>query len=197
MGSFRWWQRRGGVAIYEAAMIGILSKGRHVMRQSVQAGAPRFLGEEFNPFLFAFIGTDRYGSQLSVVSALARLDLDAWAEAAMLARLPRDVAANKLSARLRKFTEIPQIVQDSGIIAARLIALLPQRGAVQNAAIAKPGGLAADRGAIGFVVLATLAFLLCLQYFNHTAHAPLTPVAASATSAPLASAAARPTGPPP
>jgi len=52
------------------------------MKHRAQPGVSRFLGEEFNPFLFAFIGTDRAGGQLSVVSALARLDLDAWAEAA-------------------------------------------------------------------------------------------------------------------
>jgi hypothetical protein len=163
------------------------------MRQSVEDGGPRFLGEEFNPFLFAFIGTDRYGGQLSVVSALARLDLDAWAEAALLARLPRDVAASKLSAILLKFTEIPMIFHESGAIAARLIALLPERGPQRNRVIARSGRSGVNTGAVGFVVLFTLALLISLQYFSHVAHAPPAPVATSATPP----AAARPAGTPP
>jgi len=67
------------------------------------ACGPRFLTPEFNTFLFAMVGTDRRGGQLSVVSALARLDLDAWTEAAALARLPRAAAAQHLSALLRKW----------------------------------------------------------------------------------------------
>ena len=37
---------------------------------------PDFLGAEFNEFLFAPIGADATGTSLTVVSALARLDLD-------------------------------------------------------------------------------------------------------------------------
>ncbi len=167
-----------------------LSKGRHVMKQTAPPGASRFLGNEFNPFLFAFIGTDRSGGQLSVVSALARLDLDAWAEAASLARLPRDVAASKLSVLLRKYTEIPRIVQDSGAIATRLIALLPDRAPARTLVISSSRRMAAQASALVFGILVTMALLLGLQYFNHAAHiaphaTPATPPAA-ATSAPAA-----------
>jgi hypothetical protein len=171
--------------------------GLKMMRQSAQPGATRFLGEEFNPFLFAFIGTDRHGGQLSVVSALARLDLDAWAEAAMLARLPRDVAATKLSVSLRKFTEIPQIVQDSGAIAIRLIALLPQHGPPLNMMAAKSGRIAANSGTVGLAILFTLSLLLGLQYFNGTTHAPLAFGARAAMPTFVAAATARPSGTPP
>ena len=40
------------------------------------------LGSEFDDFLFAPIGADRIGMLLSVLSALARLDIDPWQEAA-------------------------------------------------------------------------------------------------------------------
>ena len=46
-----------------------------------------YLGSEFDDFLFAPIGEERNGMPLSVVSALARSDLDPWQEAAQLARL--------------------------------------------------------------------------------------------------------------
>ena len=47
------------------------------------------LDSQFNDFLFASVGKEKTGMMLSVVSALARLDLDAWQETANLARLPR------------------------------------------------------------------------------------------------------------
>ncbi len=43
------------------------------------------LGSEFDNFLFAPIGVDKNGMVLSVVSALARLDVDPWEEAEELA----------------------------------------------------------------------------------------------------------------
>jgi hypothetical protein len=50
------------------------------------------LGSEFDDFLFAPIGEDRNDMPLSVLSALARLDIDPWHEAAELARLPGETA---------------------------------------------------------------------------------------------------------
>jgi hypothetical protein len=155
--------------------------------------APRFLGSEFNPFLFASVGTDHSGGQLSVVSALARLDLDAWAEAAALARLPRDIATAKLSALLRRFTEIPQVVQDSGSISARLIALLPNGTAPRLPAIVKPEKWAAGPAAAGLGILLVAALLLGMQFFSMTQAGP----GAHAGTTSQAADMARPAIPPP
>src|SRR5271165_2687878 len=56
------------------------------------------IGPEFDEFLCAPIGEDRNGTMLSVLSALARLDVDPWQEATSLARMPREAAAVRLSA---------------------------------------------------------------------------------------------------
>lgn len=48
-------------------------------------------------FFFATIGVEGNGSQLSVLSALARGGLDPWQEAERLARLPRSAAADGLA----------------------------------------------------------------------------------------------------
>jgi hypothetical protein len=53
------------------------------------------IGSEFDEFLGASICEDRNGTGLSVLSALARLDVDPWIEATSLAlcrgkQLPRD-----------------------------------------------------------------------------------------------------------
>jgi hypothetical protein len=45
------------------------------------------IGREFDPFLFASVGEDRHGQLLSVISVLARSDLDPWREAVGLARM--------------------------------------------------------------------------------------------------------------
>jgi hypothetical protein len=97
------------------------------MADITDSSEPVFLGAEFNDFLFASIGEDASGTYLTVVSALARLDLDPWAEAANLARLPKSVATQKLSELVSRFPEIPPVRVDSTKIAARLIGLLPGR----------------------------------------------------------------------
>jgi hypothetical protein len=58
------------------------------------------LGSEFDNFLFAPIGEDKNGMLLSVVSALARLDVDPWQEAGELARLPPESAIARLASRI-------------------------------------------------------------------------------------------------
>ncbi len=88
---------------------------------------PAFLGTEFNEFLFAPIGADASGTYLTVVSAFARLDLDPWAEAASLARLPGSIATQKLAELVSRFPEIPPARVEAVQIAARLTALLPGR----------------------------------------------------------------------
>jgi len=55
------------------------------------------LNPEFDDFLFASIGEDRNGMLLSVLSAMARLDVDPWQEAAKLAGLPGQAATQRLA----------------------------------------------------------------------------------------------------
>jgi hypothetical protein len=44
---------------------------------------------EYNPFLFAAVGEEKVGTQLTVLTALTRLGFDPWREAARLSNLPR------------------------------------------------------------------------------------------------------------
>ena len=84
------------------------------------------IGAEFDKFLYAPIREDRNGTPLSVLSALARLDVDPWQEAASLARMPRDTAATRLTALI---VALPgELTKDipAKTIAAGLVALLPK-----------------------------------------------------------------------
>jgi hypothetical protein len=65
------------------------------------------LGHEFNEFLFAPIGEEKNGMLLSVLSALARLDVDPWREAAELAQLPRQTATQRLASLIAALPDGP------------------------------------------------------------------------------------------
>ncbi len=84
------------------------------------------LGREFDDFLFASIGEDRNGTTLSVLSALARLDVDPWRETASLARMPRGRATERLAAVIAAVGKDLAMSPAAETIAARLIELLPR-----------------------------------------------------------------------
>jgi hypothetical protein len=86
-----------------------------------------FLGAEFNNFLFASIGEDRNETPLSVISVLARLDLDPWQEAAKLAQSPPETAIQRLASLIAELPDGPSANNEPGPNAARLIALLPRQ----------------------------------------------------------------------
>jgi hypothetical protein len=84
------------------------------------------IGPDFDEFLGASIGEDRNGTGLSVLSALARLDVDPWQEATSLARMSREAAAGRLTALIDALPYEPASVIPSKTIAADLVALLPR-----------------------------------------------------------------------
>jgi hypothetical protein len=123
------------------------------------------LGSEFDDFLFASIGEDRNGMLLSVVSALARLDIDPWREAAQLARLPGEIAANRLAALIASLPDGALMRSDPGTIAARLIALLPGQMSGRVPGSVPVSGMAMSRpwvGAIGVALFACAICIICL-----------------------------------
>jgi len=84
---------------------------------------------ELEPFLYAFVGEDPRGSPVTVLSALARLNLDPWAEAAELAALGREAAATRFGALLSRVRDVPALGQTHGPVGRELARLLPDRSA--------------------------------------------------------------------
>ena len=82
------------------------------------------LGSEFNDFLFEPIGEDKNGMPLSVLSALTRLEVDPWLEAAKLAHLPEETAIERMASWIVALPDGPSVHPTT--IAVRLIALLPR-----------------------------------------------------------------------
>jgi hypothetical protein len=92
-----------------------------------QSASISVLGSEFDDFLFSPIGEDRNDTPLSVLSALARLNVDPWREAAELARLPRETATKRLASSIAALPDRSLAHLEHETIAARLIALLPHQ----------------------------------------------------------------------
>lgn len=82
---------------------------------------------ELQEFLYAPVGEDSGDMPLSVISALARLGIDPWAEAAALAGLPEEVATRRLATLIARLRGTTSAQRDPGQIAAQLIARLPER----------------------------------------------------------------------
>jgi hypothetical protein len=103
------------------------------MAEMIRAAPVSALATEFDDFLFASIGEERNGMLLSVISALARLNVDPWEEAANLAQLPMTTAARRLASLIAALRDRPSTNLDPGANAARLIAHLPRGLPVSSA----------------------------------------------------------------
>ncbi len=83
------------------------------------------LGREFDRFLYASVGEDKNGMPLTVLSALARVDVDPWEEASKLWQLPQECAVTQLASLLGAPRHVPVVGLDPSRVAAAMIALLP------------------------------------------------------------------------
>ena len=83
-------------------------------------------GSEFQNFLYAPICQDPDGMTLSVLSALARQDVDPWTEAARLSALPREAATQQITDLLGGLPRRTLACVNCVEVAARLSALLPR-----------------------------------------------------------------------
>jgi hypothetical protein len=80
-----------------------------------------------NDFLFAEVGTELNGSPLTILSILARLGQDPWAEAARWAKLPKAATIDNLAQSIAQMPLPPQAIAEARTTASRLILLLPSQ----------------------------------------------------------------------
>ncbi len=126
------------------------------------------------PFLFAEVGTELNGAALTVLSTLARLDCDPWAEAASLAALPATSGIERLAACIERMPLAPAALAEARATAARLVSLLPAAAPpVRGAKV----GIAAVPALPGWRPLALFALFLALGIAVNLIHmpAPATP----------------------
>lgn len=83
---------------------------------------------DLQEFLLAPIWDEKNGVPLSILSALARLGMDPWGEAARLAEMPRAGAVSALAAILAKLPRSEPELPDYSRISERLVQFLPEGG---------------------------------------------------------------------
>jgi hypothetical protein len=113
---------------------------------------------EYNDFLFATVGEDKIGMPLTVLTALARLGVDPWLEAARLADLSKDAALLAFTATIAGLPEGDWKAADAGAIAQRLLKWLPGKSvkAVPAVAVRRGVGDWLKLGAASWLVWAAL-----------------------------------------
>jgi hypothetical protein len=90
------------------------------------------LSPDFEAFLYASIDEDHDAMPVSVLSALARLDIDPWEEAARLAAIPKCNAARRLVHIMASIPETSLEQRNIEELATRLVNLLPDRGGIRH-----------------------------------------------------------------
>jgi hypothetical protein len=83
------------------------------------------LSANYDDFLFAPVYEDTNGMPLSVLSALARVNVDPWEEAGRLAAMPQAIAEKALLSALDRVSGRSWKPPEAAAIAARLVRLLP------------------------------------------------------------------------
>jgi hypothetical protein len=88
----------------------------------------------YDLFLYAPVCDQRNGMQLTVISALARMNKDPWEEAARMTAMPKAAAEKELVSILRRASDITWMQPEAEAIAVRLTQLLPRDGGNGRAA---------------------------------------------------------------
>lgn len=127
------------------------------------------IGLEFQPFLYAQIGDDSNGVPLSVLSALARQNIDPWEQAAHWSRSAQKSAIQELTDMIAALPLEPrplptghaaQVVPAE--IAARLVALLPNMRSSVSRAPATAAAPALDLGAHPVITKRMKVIIFCV-----------------------------------
>jgi hypothetical protein len=124
-----------------------------------------FFKPEFDDFLYSPIGADNGEMPLSVLSALSRLNIDPWEEAAELSELPAGTATQRLALLIARLPGGRWAAAESHTIADRLIKLLPRRSSFKMPAAEKPRGLYAMSGSIFATILLCIALAITALIF--------------------------------
>jgi hypothetical protein len=84
------------------------------------------LNARYEEFLFAQVCEETNGMRLSVLSALARMNVDPWEEATRLAAMPKAIAEKTLLSILDLVSGKSWKSPEAAAVVARLVRLLPQ-----------------------------------------------------------------------
>ena len=126
---------------------------------------------DLNQFLFAAVGEERNGIPLSMMSALAQLDLDPWEEAGRLSTLAKQEAIERLTGLILRLPGLRRASSEARQIAAELVDALPvhkvEAGPTQEVRRAAPRNIASGKAFwLVCLAVAAIAFFLMLTHFS-------------------------------
>jgi hypothetical protein len=133
-----------------------------------------------NPFLFADVGTETNGSALTMLSVLARLGQDPWAEAARWTTMPKAAAIDCLAQSINKMPLDSAALAERRATAARLILLLPVQ--VQTSGQTIRAALTSS-AMPNWIPIAFVCISLLMGFAFSQASAPVAPTDAAMPSA--------------
>lgn len=133
----------------------------------------------YENFLFAPICDEPGGMRLSVLSALARMNVDPWEEAARLATLSTPDAQKTLVSTLNLFPGKRQRSAETEILAAQLVALLPKADETRTS---KAATFARGRAQRNNYWLVWLCFAIAMSFLSPHQHATTTSAGDSAST---------------
>jgi hypothetical protein len=139
------------------------SRSQRMIGDHMTAAVSTFsVSTEFNDFLYAPVGAEENKMTLSVLSALSRLNVDPWVEAAQLSVLPKDTAARRLATLIARLPGGRWAQADCTVIANRLIELLPH-GSRSKVTLAPQGvGLITHSTGLKILMCAALGLIAFL-----------------------------------
>jgi hypothetical protein len=124
---------------------------------------------DLNNFLFAAVGEERNGIPLSMISALAQLDLDPWDEARRLSTLAKHEAVERLTELILRLPELRRPSSEARQIAVGLVDVLPSHNGTAEPAEAvrrgRPQSIMPGKAFWSIcLALAAAAFLVMMIY---------------------------------
>lgn len=122
-------------------------------------------GSDYDALLFAELGEDRTGAAVTVLSALARLDLEPWTEARELAGLAREDAQVRLTRHFEAITDIPALALASEGRAAKLVSLLPKRAPLRVTKPLEAGSNSSPKISISWTTMALVGVVVITWFF--------------------------------
>ncbi len=121
----------------------------------------------YDAFLFAPVREEADGMRLSVLSALVRMNVDPWVEAARLAAMPKEEAERTLVSTFDLVSTSIGKPPEADAIAARLVRLL-HRG--DEGATAAATEIAGVRAQLAFFSLIWVCFVIALSLLSARDH---------------------------
>jgi len=126
--------------------------------QATQTDVFAFRKSGLDAFLHSAVGAEANGSTLTILSVLARLGKDPWAEAERWSALPKAAVIDSLAQSIAQMPLAPSAIAEARDNAARLVHLLPRSTQRLRQASAAQSQTPTPTPTLKWVLLAVLYF---------------------------------------